>query len=166
MSGSNFSDVGDFHEKFDLHRSDKNPGLQETDPALLIFRAKFMQEELDEFMAGMESGDDAQMFDALIDLVYVAMGTAHLKGYPWQRGWEAVQKANMAKVRAAKDGSDSKRGSAWDVVKPEGWTPPDIEAVLGEILEDHLGDCPVCKKPYVEDGGPYDCRPGYCAGVA
>jgi hypothetical protein len=36
----------------------------------------------------------------------------------------------MKKVRAAKDGSDSVRGSAWDVVKPPGWTAPDIESVL------------------------------------
>ncbi len=95
-----------------------------------------MEEELEEFEIGKGADDHAQMFDALLDLVYVAMGTAHLLGYPWQAGWEAVQAANMAKVRAAADGSDSKRGSSYDVVKPLGWLPPDILA----ILERHATD--------------------------
>ena len=127
---SNFSDVGDFHEKFGLHRSDTEAGLQRVSNDLLDFRKKFLQEELDEFNRGLEEGDEAEMFDALLDLVYVAMGTAHLLGYPWQQGWEAVQAANMAKVRASKDGKDSKRGSSWDIVKPAGWTPPDIRSLV------------------------------------
>ena len=127
---SNFSDVGDFHERFGLHRSDTEPGLQRVSDDLLDFRKKFMQEELDEFNRGLEEGDEAEMFDALLDLVYVAMGTAHLLGYPWQQGWEAVHAANMAKVRASKDGKDSKRGSSWDIVKPAGWTPPDIRSLV------------------------------------
>jgi predicted HAD superfamily Cof-like phosphohydrolase len=126
----NFRDVGDFHEKFGLHRSDKQPGIQQIDHELLEFRTKFMQEELDEFIEAVEAGDHAKAFDALLDLTYVVMGTAHLAGYPWQAGWQLVQQANMAKVRAKPDGSDSKRGSSWDVVKPEGWTPPDIEGLL------------------------------------
>jgi hypothetical protein len=44
---------------------------------------------------------------------------------------DAVQKANMAKVRVAK-AEDSKRGSTFDVRKPEGWVGP--EARLEEIL--------------------------------
>lgn len=38
----------------------------------------------------------------------------------------------MSKVRAQKDGSDSARGSSFDVVKPEGWVAPDIGGLLGE----------------------------------
>ena len=94
------------------------------------FRVKFLEEELEEFKEGRREGNHAKMFDALLDLVYVAMGTAHLQGYPWEAGWTEVQEANMAKVRAAKDGSDSKRGSQYDVVKPDGWQPPDIDFLL------------------------------------
>ena len=163
---SNFSDVGDFHEKFGLHRSDKEPGIQEISDELLDFRIKFLREELDEFCEGEKEGDHAKMFDALLDLVYVAMGTAHLLGYPWQMGWDAVQKANMAKERAASDGSNSKRGSSFDVVKPEGWTPPNIDGILTGILEDEsVGACPVCGQEYVDEPGPYDCRPGFCKGA-
>lgn len=129
---SNFDEVGDFHAKFDLPRVDtKNPpGPREVSDEVTEFRIGFLQEELNEFIRAYHKGDEAQMADALIDLVYVAMGTAHLKGYPWQELWDEVQAANMAKERAAPDGSNSARGSSWDVVKPEGWEPPQVEAIL------------------------------------
>jgi len=129
----NFDDVGIFHAQFGLDNTTFTAhgiGPRDVPADLLEFRAKFLQEELDEFNEGVAESDHAKMFDALIDLVYVALGTAHLQGYPWQEGWDLVQAANMAKVRAAKDGSDSKRGSQWDIVKPPGWTPPDIEGLL------------------------------------
>lgn len=146
--GSNFEDVGRFHTKFSLPVSEGKP--KEMTRALIQFRMKFLLEEVREFAeaAGYELlwdstegfyfgsldsfPDHAKMFDALIDEVYVAMGTAHLLGYPWQEGWDRVQAANMAKVRAQADGSDSLRGSAFDVVKPEGWVAPDIAGLLRE----------------------------------
>jgi predicted HAD superfamily Cof-like phosphohydrolase len=128
---SNFDDVGDFHEKFDLpnvtHARVSGPMGMPAD--LFQFRLKFLKEELDEFQASMEYGDTAGAFDALIDLVYVAMGTAHLLGFPWQEGWDLVQAANMAKERATSE-TASERGGTWDIVKPEGWQPPDIEGLL------------------------------------
>lgn len=149
---SNFDDVGEFHQKFGLRSVSHDPygpdELLRDYPKfeeLMTFRVKFLMEELMEFIEGMDASydpvtgeltfhtehrDHAQMFDSLLDLVYVAMGTAHLLGYPWQLGWRRVQDANMAKVRAQKDGSDSKRGSSFDVVKPEGWTAPDIAGLL------------------------------------
>lgn len=144
MSKSNFDDVGEFHLRFGLHNitatslddvidgrsSMAGPTMAEADEELMGFRIKFLREELQEFEDGYAEQDIAQMADALIDLVYVAMGTAHFLGLPWQELWNEVQAANMAKIRAAKDGSDSKRGSSFDVVKPEGWTPPNIENTL------------------------------------
>lgn len=148
---TNFGDVGDFHTKFGLPVSSDRP-LHPT-RELIEFRIKFMLEELMEFIeaagyALFDEGviqlenlqliltrpqvDHEKMFDALIDEVYVAMGTAHMLGYPWQRGWNLVQAANMAKVRAQADGSDSVRESSFDVVKPEGWTAPDIAGLLRE----------------------------------
>lgn len=147
---TNFDDVGNFHEKFGLDNTthqDIGPRTQ-LDPELLSFRIKFMVEELMEFVEAIGASydpitgkvefhgdpiDHALAFDALIDLVYVAFGTAHFMGYPWQLGWRLVQRANMAKVRAKKDASDSKRGSSFDVVKPPGWTPPDIGRLLRQV---------------------------------
>ena len=134
MTPSNFEDVGAFHRKFGVpyvaHEGGTMP--REWNEDLIDFRRAFMYEELDEFVTARNNGDHVGMFDALLDLVYVALGTAHVLGYPWQEGWEAVQAANMAKQRAKPDGSDSMRHSEWDVVKPEGWQPPDIEGILRE----------------------------------
>lgn len=159
---SNFEDVGDFQHRFNLAHVDcsgagdydgtypcNGPGPQPWDDELLAFRSKFLREELDEFDTGVTGVDHAQMADALVDLVYVAMGTAHLLGYPWQLIWDRVQAANMKKVRAAADGSDSRRGSPFDVMKPPGWEPPDVAEVLGMVGFDEFNE-----------------PPGYSAGLA
>jgi predicted HAD superfamily Cof-like phosphohydrolase len=144
---SNFSDIGDFHEKFGVHfvGLDDGQGPQEMTLELIMFRVKFLIEELTELVIALggkldwsldfenfdpENIDHVEAFDALIDLAVVTFGTAHVFGYPWQNGWDTVHRANMKKVRAAADGSDSKRGSGLDIVKPEGWTAPDHRPTL------------------------------------
>lgn len=134
MGMSNFDDVGRFHEKFGLHSVTTHGAgpvdKYDTDD-LIEFRVDFMREELNEFIEAADLKDDAGMFDALIDLVYVAMGTAHLLGFPWHEGWREVQRTNMLKERATSQDM-SKRRSEFDVVKPEGWTPPQLEEILAE----------------------------------
>jgi len=154
MSDGNFLDVAEFHMKMDIPRP-TTPTVPADD--VLQYRVLFMEEELDEFRQAMAdfvrgrqahlAGDElaiaypptsqlkatAKMADALIDLVYVAMGTAYLMGLPWRDLWDEVQRANMAKERAAspeESASKTGRGHSLDVVKPVGWTPPDIEAIL------------------------------------
>lgn len=149
MSLSNYDDVGEFHERFDLdNTTHRGVGPRDVDPDLMAFRIRFLHEELREFEVAVESNDRVQQFDALLDLVYVAMGTAHLLGLPWQAGWDEVQRANLTKIRAAADGSDSVRGSAFDVVKPEGWQPPDLERVLNPYIV--TGYCNYCGRDLTE----------------
>lgn len=189
----NFKDVGAFHHKFDLEHTAcssmacpvNEPGPKEVSTGLLEFRLKFLLEELKEIgeACGYELGpalhgrdveffvvdekpiDHAKAFDGLLDLAYVTFGMAHVLGYPWQAGWDEVQRANITKERCGidhvyyaanltDDGSchymygaletknnkprrcgqpkaaHSVRGSAYDVIKPAGWAPPDIGAVL------------------------------------
>jgi predicted HAD superfamily Cof-like phosphohydrolase len=145
-----FTDIADFHQKFDL-TYDGNARQLPND--LIEFRIGFMQEELDEYvthasetaveLTGPEGDDHSQengggftpdkdavvaglegQLDALVDLVYVALGTAYLQGFKFEEAWARVHAANMRKKRAEPDGSDSKRGSPNDVVKPEGWVAP------------------------------------------
>lgn len=129
---SNYGDVRAFHDKFKI-RGPAQPRLLGEEA--FTFRSMFLQEEVEEFVEAQFKGDLAQAADALVDLVYVAMGTAVLMGLPWQALWDEVQRANMAKRRALPDGSDSKRGSPLDVVKPPGWRPPQIEAVLSKFTD-------------------------------
>lgn len=124
--------VQEFHEKFGLPQGDADQLTGNF--AALEFRVKFMKEELVEFIEAMGEEDRVKAFDALLDLAYVVYGTALFMGVTpgqWHAGMHAVHSANMAKVRVANAG-ESKRGSAFDVRKPEGWVGP--EARLQEIL--------------------------------
>jgi len=128
-----WNDIESFHHKF---RLDYGGPPRPLPFELAQFRIKFLQEELDEYAAAYEADDSLeareQMLDALVDLVYVALGTAYLHGFNFAEAWRRVQVANMSKVRVER-AEDSKRGSKFDVVKPEGWKPPchlDLVGVL------------------------------------
>jgi predicted HAD superfamily Cof-like phosphohydrolase len=125
---SNFDDVGEFHDKFGLDRA-TGESPHDLDESLFEFRLSFLREEMDELEMAQEEGDVAGMADALVDLVYVALGTAHLCDLPWQEVWDEVHSANMRKRRAI-DARESGRGHSQDVIKPPGWMPPDVGGVL------------------------------------
>jgi predicted HAD superfamily Cof-like phosphohydrolase len=142
-------DIEAFHQKFGLEYVGK-PRILPSD--LFDFRSRFIDEELQEWreeQAGLVvalTSDDGhpdhrrvalglhQQLDALVDLTYVVLGAAYLQFGPtiFREAWRRVQAANMAKVRAER-AEDSKRGSAFDVVKPAGWEPPDHH----DLVKDH-----------------------------
>lgn len=117
-----FEDVKAFHKKFGLIVSDVPVRLTDRKADE---RIEFMQEELDEYVAGVAEKDMAKIADSLVDLVYVALGTAVMHGLPWALLWNEVQRANMAKVRGT-----THRGHAVDVMKPPGWVPPNHDPLL------------------------------------
>ncbi len=136
-------DIEEFHKKFGLEYDGKPRLLTEQ---LADFREKFMTEELHEWGESCDlnakhliAGDDKvtseleKQLDALVDLVYVALGTAYLQGFApiFDEAWRRVQEKNMQKVRALRE-EDSKRSSTFDVVKPEGWTPPSHTDLVAE----------------------------------
>lgn len=135
-----FADIKEFHKKFGLEY-DGPPRLLPEE--LQDFRRRFLDEELTEYFTATYWARDAlghalahrdiaehhhqleKAFDGLVDLVYVALGTAYLHGFDFEEGWRRVHEANMKKVRVERP-EDSKRGSTFDVVKPEGWEPPSL----------------------------------------
>lgn len=121
-----------FHEKFGLN-APIVPQLLGNE--LFEFRLKFLREEVQEYEDAHREGDLVKAFDALVDLVYVALGTSYLHGLPFEDGFDLVQAANMAKVRAERK-EMSVRGSTYDVVKPEGWQPPDLRHLVGAFQTD------------------------------
>lgn len=124
--------VAEFNQKFGLPMGTEDQLL--SDPHAQQFRLKFIQEELDELAESLHNGDRVGAFDALLDIAYVVYGTALFMGVSpaqWAAGMHAVHSANMAKVRVAHAG-ESKRNSAFDCRKPEGWVGP--EARLEEVL--------------------------------
>lgn len=132
---SDFTDVGDFHRKFGLDHTTDFIGEPENaenfhDKGLMDFRMVLIREEVKELQEALDAGDLVEVADALIDLEYVTLGFHHTLGLPHRQLWEDVQRANMSKRRALPDGSDSKRSSGHDVVKPEGWQPPNGREIL------------------------------------
>jgi predicted HAD superfamily Cof-like phosphohydrolase len=150
-------DIADFHNKFGFSY-DGPPRLFE-DEELARFRLIFMVEELGEYAniskaqrqtiqsvmweqlkSEIYTNWDAskedipaiaiRQFDALIDLVYVALGTAYLQGFDFREGWRRVHEKNMCKIRALR-AEDSTRGSIkYDIIKPLGWTPADLSDLV------------------------------------
>ena len=154
VPGQLFRDIGRFHDKFELKPTEDSGHRLPQD--VLKFRIKFMLEELQEYAAAVdaivisdpqacdaafvgEEFDAEQALDALVDLCYVALGTAFLHRFRFNEAWDRVQAANMKKVRASGDDDPlSKRKHNKDVVKPPGWVPP----VLLDLLDEK---CPECK---------------------
>ncbi len=121
---SNFHDVIDFHNKYGLVYTGK---VRPLDKSTQAYRIHFLKE----FIQSANLDDTVGMADALIDIVYVAMGTAYMMGLPWQKLWDEVQRTNMNKIRAT-DANQSKRKNLLDVIKPEGWEPPNLKAIIDE----------------------------------
>lgn len=71
-----FEDIISFHRKFDL--SPATTMSQEDFTNLQDFRVKFMLEELSEYL---NATTEEEAFDGLIDLVYVALGTAYMRNF-------------------------------------------------------------------------------------
>lgn len=116
-------DVKAFQQKFQLGDHPTVPvGLDET---ALAQRIQLMQEELNEFKLASLQHDLAGQADALVDLVYVTLGTVAIMGLPWAELWDDVQRANMTKVRGV-----THRGHGNDVTKPEGWVGPQTTQIL------------------------------------
>lgn len=129
MSKHWVSDIAEMHDKFGF--IDKVAKLSPADlSALLDFRIKFLQEELDE-ITGAPNGDD--VIDGLIDLCVVAIGTLDLFGIDSREAWNRVHAANMAKEVGIKPERPNPLGLP-DLIKPTGWTAPSHEDLVTDEL--------------------------------
>ena len=119
-------DVVDFHKKY---------GIQYDGPIRMLpsqvkyFRHERNQEECREFYHAQFKHE---ALDAVIDQIYIILGTAHLMGFTPEiihEAWKRVHDANMRKVRSSPE-NPGKYGSAEagfvDIVKPKGWIAPDL----------------------------------------
>jgi predicted HAD superfamily Cof-like phosphohydrolase len=87
---------------------------------------KLLAEEMYEYTVAENENDIIEIADALADIIYIACGTAASYGIPLDKVFEEVHRSNMAKLV---DGKPIYREDG-KVLKPEGWTPPDIDGVL------------------------------------
>ena len=81
-------------------------------------------EEYDEFCHALVMRDDVEQLDACMDMIWVILGFCHMKGFDVTGAWDEVMRSNMAKVDR-KTGKVIRREDG-KILKPEGWTPPDL----------------------------------------
>ena len=87
-----------------------------------------IDEEHKELQEAVAADDLTEQLDALIDILVVTIGAIHSAGFDGEGAWKEVMSTNFAKidhetgrVRKREDGK---------VLKPVGWTPPDLKGYL------------------------------------
>lgn len=122
------SDLKAFHIGCNLPTLDF-PGFPSQDR--IDLRDKLLKEEVTELDDAIAARDILEVADALGDIMYIAAGTALEFGIPLDHVWDAIHMSNMAKI-------NPETGKAYHfredgkVLKPEGWTPPDIAGALNK----------------------------------
>lgn len=120
-----FNDIDEFHTHFNI-LGRVTPGWMS--PTTVERRMSFIREEFLELEKAVQDQDLPEVLDALVDLVYVAVGMAHCLGLPFNDAWREVHNCNMKKMRPMiAPGSDP---LDLKITKPEGWEPPDIKGIL------------------------------------
>lgn len=120
------ADVAEFHREVVHVESPPTPRF--LSPERHKWAVGFLQEELNEYKLAIETMDLPGAIDALVDLTYVAIGRLLEHGVPPSEAWDPVQRANMAKRLG-----QTHRGSDTDAAKPDGWMPPDHEALVKNL---------------------------------
>ena len=95
--------------------------------AELYFR--LIREEFDELVRAYFEKNMVEIADGCADLKWVVEGLEHTLQIPNQAVWDEVSRSNLSKISPT--GKVLKRADG-KVLKPEGWSPPDIEKILKE----------------------------------
>jgi predicted HAD superfamily Cof-like phosphohydrolase len=90
--------------------------------------AVLIMEEVTELLEAVAEKNKEEIFDALLDIIVVCIGAGHSAGLPLEAGWREVIRSNMAKVDP-ETGFVKKRADG-KILKPEGWTPPRLAALI------------------------------------
>jgi predicted HAD superfamily Cof-like phosphohydrolase len=107
-------DVRVFQNACDQKKSSENASLYKS----------LMEEEFKEFIDAHWDKDEVEMLDACMDLIWVTLGFCSMKGYDVDGAWNEVLKSNMRKLDPVTQ--KAIRRADGKILKPEGWTPPDL----------------------------------------
>lgn len=88
---------------------------------------RLIMEEYKELVFAFGNRDMVEIADACADLKWVIEGLEHTLNLPQQEIWDEVARSNLAKI--SPNGKVLKREDG-KVLKPDGWTPPDIKSIL------------------------------------
>ena len=112
-----FEKVKEFQRIFGLRVSDKPVILA---PDRVNARAGWLREEIEEFE---EADNIYEQADAMIDLIYFALGTLVEMGVKPEKLFDIVHEANMTKIWS--DGKVHRRENDGKVIKPPEWEDPE-----------------------------------------
>lgn len=88
-----------------------------------------IREEVQELEDSATQEDD---LDALIDILVVTIGAIHSMGADAEGAWNEVMRTNFAKIDPA-TGKVQRREDG-KVLKPAGWTPPNLKPFVRKSL--------------------------------
>ena len=99
----------------------------------LLYRVHLMIEELGELIKAISENYDVDIFDGLIDLLYVVIGTGITFGFPLSEGFKEVHISNMTKAPRSEAGTRMRN-------KGKNFEPPELERLLFDIREFNKGE--------------------------
>ena len=122
-----FEKVKEFHEVFGHPVSDAPVALA---AGRVAARSGWLREEIEEFERAADIYGQA---DAMIDLIYFALGALVEMGVKPGSIFDIVHEANMGKLWG--DGEVRRRESDGKVIKPPGWADPEpkIRAAIDKV---------------------------------
>ena len=82
----------------------------------------------EEYKELKDANDDVETLDALIDILVVTIGAIHSAGFDGEGAWKEVMMTNFAKID--RDTGRVRKREDGKVLKPVGWTAPDLNPFL------------------------------------
>ena len=115
----------EFNQAFDIPKLD-SPDIGPED--MIELRIKLLKEEVEEYAEAARTGDMVEILEALANIGYILAGTIinHGMQHIYDDAFNEVHRSNMAKLV---DGKVLRREDG-KVMKPEGWTPPQLAQFL------------------------------------
>jgi predicted HAD superfamily Cof-like phosphohydrolase len=104
--------------------------VDQFDPGQYEMYLKLIEEEFKELQDARALNNDVEELDALIDILVVTIGAIHSGGYDAEGAWKEVMKTNFAKID--KETGKVRKREDGKVLKPVGWTPPDLGRYLSK----------------------------------
>lgn len=126
MTMNPFNMVNEFHVDVLKNPPPAFP-ITDIDPKIAQDTIAFLYEEIQEYVDAVIANDKGEAADALVDLIYFAMGALLQMGVDPHKAFQIVHHANMAKSRGVKEGRED---IAHDASKPDDWTAPDLSVLF------------------------------------
>lgn len=106
-----------------------NASPQLVDPKIAKLRYDIMIEEVNEYKDAVEKGDIVEIFDSLIDQLYVLLGTFNTHGlqHKLEEGFQEVHRSNMSKLDSNGKPIYQESGK---VGKSKHYSPPKLDSIL------------------------------------